>query len=124
MKARIRMISRMMMSKRLWILMQQKMEIGSLMHSISAHPSLLALPHTAKREISHTRIPRTGATSCIRRKEREEKASKEVALFCSTRDEKEVPRVKANPKEKAEESRVKARVIARAKGQKERTRAA
>ena len=56
--------------------------------------------------------------------EREEKASREVALFCSPRDEKEVPRVKANPKEKAKESRVKARVIARAKGQKERTRAA
>jgi hypothetical protein len=41
-----------------------------------------------------------------------------------TRDEKEVPRVKANPKEKAKESQVKARVIAKAKGQKERTRVA
>ena len=121
MKARIRMISMMMMSKRLWILMQQKMEIGSLMHSISAHPSLLARPHTAKREISHTRIPRTGATSCIRRKEREEKASKEVALFCSQKEEREVPRAKENPKEKAKESREKAKVIAKAKGRKERT---
>ena len=56
--------------------------------------------------------------------EREEKAAKEVALFCSPKDEKEVPRVKANPKEKAKESRAKAKVIAKAKGRKERTRVA
>ena len=53
--------------------------------------------------------------------EREEKASREVALFCSQKDGKEVPRVKANPKEKAKESREKAKVIAKAKGRKERT---
>ena len=34
---------------------------------------------------------------------------------------KEVPRAKANPKEKAKESREKARVIAKARGRKERT---
>ena len=53
--------------------------------------------------------------------EREEKASREVALFCSLKERKEVPRVKANPKEKAKESREKAKVIAKAKGRKERT---
>ncbi len=91
------------------------------MHSINANPSLLALPRTAKRKTSHTRIPRIGATSCIRRMEREEKASKKEALFCSQKEGKEVPRAKANPKEKAKESREKARVIAKARGRKERT---
>ncbi len=95
------------------------------MHSINANPSLLALPRTAKRKTSHTRIPQTGATSCIRRMEREEKASKEVTLFfCSPRERKEVPRVKANPKEKEKESREKAKVIEKAKGRREKILAA
>ena len=117
----IRINSRMRMSTMPKILMRVMTATGTHMHLNSASHSLRALPRTAKREISHTRTPRTGATSCILRKEREQKASKEVTLFCSQKEEKEVPRVKANPKEKAKESRVKARVIARAKDQKERT---
>jgi hypothetical protein len=53
--------------------------------------------------------------------EREEKASREVALFYSQKERKEVQRAKANPKERAKESREKAKVIAKAKGRKEKT---
>ena len=68
-------------------------------------------------------IQLTGATSCTRRVEREEKAPREIALFCSPKDEKEAPRGKANSREKAKAkaSREKAKVIAKAKGRKERT---
>ncbi len=53
--------------------------------------------------------------------EREEKASKEVALYCSLKAEKETPKEKASPKEKEKESLARAKVIAKAKDRKERT---
>ncbi len=49
-KAMSRMINRMRMNKMPRILMKAKTMIGSLMHLISANPSLLALPLTAKRK--------------------------------------------------------------------------
>jgi hypothetical protein len=120
-KAMSRMINRMMMSMMLKILKQWKTKIGLPTHLISANLSLLAQPLIAKRKILRIRIQRTGATSCIRRMEREEKAPKEVTLCCSLKAEKETPKEKASPREKEKENLARAKVIERAKDRKERT---
>jgi hypothetical protein len=92
------------------------------MHLSRANLSLPALPHFAKRKTWLTLILRIGATSCTLRMEREEKASKGVTLCCSPKEERETPREKANPKERVKESLERARkVIAKAKGRRERT---
>ena len=77
----------------------------------------------ARRKTSLTRTLWTDASSCILRKAKRE-ASKEAALCCSPKEEKEARKEKAKAKGKAKESLERTWGIAKAKGQREKTLAA